>query len=422
VPRYRGDLAEPERTRQMARAGCAQPARTARGCRAHGPSADPTADGAIKRLLFTIPAYAAADPIMSAAYKRLLATLPADTRLVILVQESAEPTVRQWLADAHRQTAAEVSTFDDTINISIWAEDGYVVARDAPTGATYFVEPYAFPRYADTLIADFVTNFTDLRSTQAPLYFQGGNVLIGDDFLLIGADYPANPLEYVRRGVLRPPPGVTPQDFVKSLYSDYLDRHRRLHCVGSRVAVPQQQTHRITVNGQPWNETICAGNQAGTVQPLFHIDMFITLIGRQAGGRYRVLVGDPAQAFAILGTRAPAHAMQRVFDDIAGQLDQLGFEVMRNPLPLIYVDDDIRRERLWYFATANNALVQNDPTKQVWLPTYGRGSWPELNATDQANTEIWTDLGFEVHPLGDFHAFAENLGAVHCIKKYLERG
>jgi hypothetical protein len=114
--------------------------------------------------------------------------------------------------------------------------------------------------------------------------------------------------------------------------------------------------------------------------------------------------------------------MQRVFDDIASQLKAAGFDVIRNPLPLIYMDDEARRERLWYFATSNNALVQNAPAKHVWLPTYGHGNWPELQATDRANAKIWTDLGFDVHPLGDFHAFAENLGAVHCIKKYLERG
>ena len=424
VPRYRGDLPEPELARRMERAldaftllepfGVARPANLA---------LIPTADGEIRRLLFTIPQYAVLDPVMSAAYKRLFATLPATARLVVLVQASAEAEVTQWLVDAGRDATAEVGAFDDTLNISIWAEDGYVVAKDGASGRTYFVEPYAFPRYADGLVADFVSNFTDLRNTQTPLYFQGGNVLIGDDFLLIGADYPANTLEYIRSGVLRPPDGTSPQDFVRMLYSDYLDKGRRVHYVGSRAPVPQEQSRPIRVNGEPWTEIIAAGNRPGTVQPLFHIDMFITLIGRASPGTpYRVMVGDPSRAFSILGGQAPAHAMQRVFDDIATQLGLAGFDVIRNPLPLVYMDDEMRRERFWYFATSNNALVQNAPTKHVWLPTYGHGNWPELQATDHANARIWTDLGFEVHALGDFHAFAENLGAVHCIKKYLERG
>ena len=424
VPRYRGDLPQPELARRMDRAldaftllesvGVARPQR---------PALIPSADGPIRRLLFTIPAYATEEPIMAAAYQRLFQTLPEDVGLVILVQAAAEQTIQQWLTASNRQARAEVSTFDDTLRISVWAEDGYVVAKDAATGHTYFIEPYAFPRYADGLVADFVTNFTNLRSTQAPLYFQGGNVLVGDDFLLLGADYPANTLEYIRRGVFQPPPGTTPQEFVRVLYSDYLDKGRRLVYVGSRVAVPEQQSRPVTIDGAQWTETICAGNNPGTVQPLFHIDMFITLVGRSAPGRpYRVLVGDPSRAFAILGGRTPAHAMQRVYDDIANQLELAGLEVIRNPLPLIYLDDEVNRERFWYFATSNNALVQNAPTRHVWLPTYGHGNWTELQATDDANARIWRDLGFEVHPLGDFHPFAENLGAVHCIKKYLDRG
>jgi hypothetical protein len=94
---------------------------------------------------------------------------------------------------------------------------------------------------------------------------------------------------------------------------------------------------------------------------------------------------------------------------------------MRNPLPLVYMDDPAARERVWYFATANNALVQNGTTKDVWLPTYGYGNWAALEKTDAANEAVWNGLGFTVHKLTDFHPFAENLGAVHCIKKYLAR-
>jgi hypothetical protein len=84
----------------------------------------------------------------------------------------------------------------------------------------------------------------------------------------------------------------------------------------------------------------------------------------------------------------------------------------------VYADDVARRERWWYFATANNALLSG---ATVYLPTYGHGAWPELAATDEANGRIWAGLGYEVVYLADFHPFAENLGAVHCIKKYLAR-
>ena len=424
VTRSTGDLPEPELARHLERVFAASTLLEAPGVsRPERPRLIPSADGPITRMLLTIPAYAGLEPIMAAAYQSLLRSLPTGMRLAVLVQAAVEQEVRQWLLTTGRLESTDIGTFDDTLNISVWAEDGYVVSRDESSGVTYFVEPYAFPRYADGLVADFVTNFTDLRSTQAPLYFQGGNVLIGDDFFLIGADYPAQTLAYVTNGVLQPPSGTTPQAFVRMLYSDYLDKRRRLFYVGSTVPVPVEQRRPITVNGdRTWTEVICAGNRSGTVQPLFHIDMFITLVGRSGSGRYQLLVGDPSKADALLRRTTPAHAMQPVFDNIANQLTNAGFEVARNPLPLIYVDDVVRKERLWYFATANNALVQNAPTKQVWLPTYGHGAWQELRVIDDAQDQLWQRLGFDVHRLSDFHPFAENLGAVHCIKKYLERG
>jgi hypothetical protein len=388
--------------------------------RPSNPSLIGTADGAIKRILLTIPKYAVDDPTMSAAYQALIGSLPATTAIVALVQNSAKPTIDSWLASGGRTATSIVDTFEDTLNISIWAEDGYVVVLDKGSGSTYFVEPYSFPRYGDGLVANFVTNFTDIRDTQAPLYFQGGNVLVGDDFFLIGADYPAHSLDYIGR-VLQPPVGVTPEAFVETMYRDYLDRERNLIYVGSGLPVPAEQTRPITVNGKRWTETICSGNAKGTTQPLFHIDMFITLIGR-SNQKYKLLVGDPKMAFDVLGQTTPEHAMSPIFDDIAESLHGKGFEVVRNPLPLAYMDDSRGKNRSWYFATSNNALVQNSPTKEVWLPTYGYGDWTELAKTDDANKKIWADLGFVVHQLPDFHPFAENLGAVHCIKKYLARG
>ncbi len=151
--------------------------------------------------------------------------------------------------------------------------------------------------------------------------------------------------------------------------------------------------------------------------------MFLTLAGRDEAGRYVVLVGDPRMAAQVLDQPLSRHAMAPVFDDIAADLADMGFRVVRNPLPLTYDDDERGRVRKWYFATANNALVQVTKTsRDVWLPTYGHRKWPELTATDAVNRDIWLSLGFVVHELGDFHPFAVNQGAAHCVKKYLARG
>jgi hypothetical protein len=383
------------------------------------PELVPSADGRIAQILFTLPSYAV-DPVLWTVYRDLWQKLPDEAELVVLAQASIAEEVDATVADLGLSPRCTVLAGPDEINFSIWAEDGYVFARG--DGAGYFVEPFVFRRRGDALVADLVTNGTDLRMYQAPLYFQGGNVLVGDDFWMIGADYVRNTIAL---GVLDIPPGASPDEQVAAVtaaYRTYLDHARTPAIVGSRVEVPGEGAFRVQIQGETWTDFAYLGNEEGTRQPLFHIDMFLTLAGRSSSGAYRVLVGDPRLAAETLGEPVPPYAMTDVFDDIAEQLADRGFEVVRNPLPLVYVSDDARRERTWYFATANNALVEvSDQRKRVLLPSYGHTAWPELAATDQANVAVWEGLGFEAVLLGDFHPFAQNLGAVHCIKKYLAR-
>lgn len=416
VRRTRGDVS-PES--QAARA-LAAPVLASLSARPEQPRLVSSATGGLARLLLAIPAYAVASPPLAEVYRDLLGQLPTATKFVVLTHEAVRAQVEKWLSDAGRNDS-EVLTAPDHLHFSVWAEDAYVAVTESGTDRTYLIEPYAFPRYGDGLVADFVANATDVEKSQAPLYFQGGNLLIGDDFFAIGADYPAKTLAYVGQ-VLRPRPDESPEELIRRLYSEYLDVDRTLHYVGSTVPVPQQQSRRIDVDGEDWTELLYLGNAPGTLQPMFHIDMFLTLAGRGDDGRYRVLVGDPRMAAEMLDSPLMPHAMAEVYDDIAAGLERRGFDVRRNPLPLVYLDDPRDKVRAWYFATANNALVQDTPDDRVvLLPTYGHGEWSELAVTDVANAELWSELGFEPRMLGDFHPFAENLGAVHCIKKYLAR-
>jgi hypothetical protein len=385
------------------------------------PSLVSSFEGSIETILFTIPKYVVND--LEYAYVDLIQKLPPYVELILLVHESVKDNVKEWMKN-NAKNKNIIIPFPDHIHFSVWAEDGYVAAIDKSTNLTYFIEPHVFLRYGDSLIADYVSNsIGNLLDTQAPLYFQGGNLLIGDDFFFIGSDYPAESLQYIQ-DVLIPSPGESRKNFIRRLYNEYLDVKKRVIYIGSNLPVPSEKEHEIFINGHKWTEILYYGNKEGTMQPLFHIDMFITLVGRNDNGKFQVLVGDPSLAFKILGKPLPVHSMQNIFDNIAKNLNNIGFDVIRNPLPLVYMDDTQRRERIWYFATSNNALVQNskDKGKIVWLPTYGHGNWTELIATDNANVAIWKDLGYEVRTLSDFHPFAENLGAVHCIKKYLKRG
>jgi hypothetical protein len=383
--------------------------------------------GGIGRILFTIPswvftpeAFPSDAPLIrkyAAAFRHLLRTLPVSCRIVLFTHAAGVATAQAWLQEFDLTARSEIVAAPNGMNFTVWAEDAYCVCRDEADAETYLVEPASFTRAQDAFIADRVAPATDLEATQARLYFQGGNVLIGDDFWFIGADYPAHSLDL---GFIVPEGEESTAEAVARGYGAAMDHARRLIVIGSRVPVPSQLRRPITLEGESWEEVLHFGNANGTLQPLFHIDMFISLAGRVGGGPYTVLVGDPQLAADTLGEPLPEGAMQDVFDDIARGLGELGFNVIRSPLPLAYDDDDSTRTRYWYFATGNNVLTQDTP-KKVWIPTYGHGPWAKLAATDDAIRRIWEGLSFEVEMLPDFHPFAANLGAAHCIKKYLAR-
>lgn len=383
-----------------------------------------SAHGPIKHMLLCYPSYGAGERAYRTVYLDLLKKLPKTTRFTILTHPSVTRDLQAVLSAAGANKRATIVESPEYLQFLVWAEDPFVVVKDGAgkKGKTYFIEPFSFARAADATVSDLIAEATPLQNLQSPLYFQGGNVLIGDDFVLIGADYPTNTLALIHDyGHIAAPPGQNEAAFVNQLYRNTFDPLRAVKYVGTKLPIPQEQMREFKLGGKTWTEVLYAG--AGQAQPIFHIDMFISLAGRAKSGQYRVLVGSPVMADSILKRPPVAHAMSEAFDDVVRQLQRMGFEVIRNPMPLTYVDDPASRTRFWYFATSNNCLVQIDKRagNHVWLPSYGHGDWADLAATDRANQRVWEGLGFTAHMLADFHPFAQNLGSVHCIKKYLER-
>lgn len=411
------------------------------------PSLVSSSEGQIKAMLLTIP-FGTTVGDFEAIYRRLFESLPDYTRFICLVNTDTKATVEQWLSEySHSQTPIVIEA-PNYVGFSIWAQDAYAVCSTSDE-KIYIIEPLSFLRYADAVIADFVAAATDIDGFQVPLYFQGGNILIGDDFWLIGIDYPTNTLNYIHDAIF-PDPGETPQALVRRLFQENLDVSRELIYVGSPTPVPTQDVVLVMEEGKYFVDMVFQGNKDGTAQPMFHIDMFMTLAGRNTEGKYRILVGDPSLAPPAPSELTATYSMQIVYDAIARVLPSDRFEVIRNPLPLTYASRKISVEALnrpqdrklyeiylalrnagltevdlrsWYFATANNALVEiTSAARRVWLPTYGYDDYSYLEESDNRNREIWENMGFEVTLLPNFHRLARGLGAVHCIQKYIERG
>lgn len=418
-------------------------------------------DGSIDQVLFCFPSWATTDPGLVAGYTSVIASLRVGTRFVVAHNASVGPVVERWFTDAgHPAENVQLVPLPDHVALTDWAEDAYVTLEDTADDVRYLMEPWSFGRAGDALIADAVEEHTDIRASASPLIFQGGNCLIGDDFWLLGTDYFADTVALITEG--RPPvsvpPGNDPTEFATELFSTYVDANRRMILVGTRRPIALRELVG-TREGERYYLDIPTGG-AGTLQPIFHIDMFVTLIGpRDEGdGAFEVMVGSPSRADELLGRSSP-FALADVYDRIARDLEQEGLRVRRNPLvhqptpggsftlteleALSREPDNQElaqavaelaaagaegtatiRVRDWHHITWNNCLVERSSSagRHVYLPTFGHGDRAELAAVDDEMRSLWEGLGFTVHLLGDFNPFAERQGVVHCIKKYLARG
>jgi len=377
------------------------------------PSFESSVHGRIEKVLLSIPSwvlrYQRQSEIRGIAgvYRDVLTTLNPNVSFLVITHEESESLLAGWLEELGVRSRTNVVPVPNRTKLSVWAEDTFTVCKDG-SGRRRILKPLSEEHTDESAIAESVAEFTGWELVDADRRFQSGNILVGDDFWFMGADSIGRSTE--------------DDELARTV-----DGSRKLHLIASRKPVPGFddgfQERGINLGGREWSELCYRGNRTNTVQPIFHIDAFLTLAGRGCDGRYRVLVGDPDMAAQSLEMELPDHAMQAAFDDIAGHLEQLGFSVVRNPLPLVFDDNPISRVRHWYFATANNALVEIDCKRNtVWLPTYGHGDWSVLEKTDRLNEEIWRNLGFETRMLTDFNQFAVNLGAAHCMAKCIVRG
>lgn len=415
--------------------------------------------GSIDRVLFSFPSWAV-EGDLAPAYRSVIKALRHGTDFIVVHHASIRERVAQWFAEAgHDKENVTLISMPDYVSLTDWAEDAYVSLTDESDGSGYLMEPWEFKRAGDALIADAVEDHTDVKASQAPLIFQGGNCLIGTDFWFLGRDYFADTLALLNaaRAPVKAPEGQSSDAFARELFSKYVDAARKVILIGTKKPIPIRE-YVGTKSGSDYLLDVPAGG-AGTFQPIFHIDMFISLVGPGADGKFCVLVGSPALGDQLLGTSSP-FSLPEVYDEIAQSLASQGFSVMRNPLvhrstltkqtlklsklkemsgqpgnealsPAVKElaaagakDGTDIRVRDWHHITWNNCLVENSAKngRNVYLPTFGYGSNSDLKAIDFEMKSFWEKLGFKPQMLGDFNQFAARLGVVHCIKKYITRG
>lgn len=367
--------------------------------------------GEIRHVLLHAPVLEA--ELFADIYVGLIDSLPPSAQTTVLMEAGAAPHVEAWRRRLQDGSNVACITMPADKSLTVWARDPALAAVSAD-GRPFLLTTDAFDRRDDQAAPGQVAAALGLRTVAAGAALEGGDILIDDDGLLVGHDTLAR--------MSGESDAARTRAFTAAL-ARAEPNPRTIRAISSPFPVEPETDRQIELAGEAWTEITGFHAKPGTKQPIFHIDMFLTLTGVRQRGRPVVLVGDPSLAAALLGRRPHPAAGVRHFDAIAAQLAGWGYAVIRNPMPHIPMDVVAEKRRIWRFAPTNNVLIQKDAERGdiVWAPAFGHDHWPELAAVDDAMAEIWRDLGFEVRftPKGLY--LAENLGGLHCFANVLER-
>jgi agmatine/peptidylarginine deiminase len=299
---------------------------------------------------------------------------------------------------------------------TIWAQDGYCCIKE-DNGTTVLLEPPTFKRGGDHKVADKVaTKFRDsIKKRNTKYYIEGGNILAGDNYILVGKDYLE--LNKMKTGKNE-----------EELTADFKDIFGVEHVIW--VGLDEPVDFPINVF-------------QGKYQPIFHIDMYITLGGKWKNNKEDkesksnnkkelVFVADAKSAKEIIRKKSPDEPFPpdeiiEAFNETANWLakykkDDLEFEVKRLPIDLWRIDDTQSK-----FLTYNNCLVEViGDEKNVYLPKYSSPAPGSINrcSLDEEVARIFReDCRFDnVFQLeGAYEELCKRGGSLHCITKVLDR-
>lgn len=339
-----------------------------------------------------------------------------------------------------------ITTPKETLrSFSPWAQDAFLVAENSETSTSgVIIHPSNYRRENRSNDGSIAKEVADRHpagyiSYTFPAPIEAGNILVADDFILVGQD------EILRSGYSESrfiqlfsnffgakkkiiTVRCEPEQFLPILEGK-LERHQT-HILnkGDVVIVKTSQQHSI----YQWR---------GKAQPVFHIDLFMTLLGRNSRGEQIILVGEPVADFddhfldekeQQIFNEQIKDATDRINECIKNLKDDLNqhnipYQILRNPLPLTYYNYHLRTS--WYWASYNDCLVEiSGGEKNVWLPRYYNNKnfenphWKELRRFDEKSKEIFQQNGFNTYMFNhDFHALAANNGSLLSMTKCLQR-
>lgn len=377
--------------------------------------------------------------------------LPSPSRTFYIIVQHTEPILealeeRLKAAALKRNHMVHIVRVDPLKHkLNMWVKDHFLVTstteKEGVSNQQYWGDEHVKKILAGINAIPNSREKTTIREYVRPdFYIEGGNVLCGDDFILIGVNG-SKSIEKLRKG-LKEQPIILIEAPSTTLYQNW---------------IKGKQTPDGFLNYYEVDEYN---------QPLFHIDLFITL-AKDKEGRTVLVVGQPIVGFDLDKTHCEeikqlvsdliletCNAIDAAVLHIEKQLSNksIDYRITRNPLPLTYYEDRSggKKKRYWCWPSYNNCLVEHytekDHTgkskfvKRVILPSYGinsnysellpmdpsgvpYGAWTELHRFDLQNKWIWEKkLGYEVILLTqDFNPFVCAHGSLSCLINSINR-
>lgn len=327
------------------------------------------------------------EPELGPVFNDLFRTLRPDIRLQICCtsEESVRAFVQRWGTAAVGQ-GRDVHVVNVNRPITVWARDRRI-CRQTPEGepaSTFVPTPhttYDGEKQNDLMVQSLLwpTGLVPNIALTA-FHLEGGNVVSNRRHIFIGANA-------------------------------FEDNQHRF----------QSESELFSEMSRLFGRTCVPIRAADGQVPWIHTDMYLTPIDTRT-----ILVASPIEGCRLLpnmntipamlrerpaelafNVLEPGSRIQQRFDDVAEQLEHMGYEVIRVPA-LINVEKD-------WMVTFNNVVMDYQQGQRlVYLPRY---NIPQL---DEAAAQIYRALGFEVHQV-DVSAIFHLGGTVRCLTNVTQR-
>jgi hypothetical protein len=331
--------------------------------------------------------------------------VPSFTYSLIFPNLDGAQILKQFQNIAPESQALRESDFSQFYK---YVSDPFLAIR-LHNGATGILEPYYFwpnsrrESSPSLLFSQYLprilTSQSDILIRSSPYFFQGGNLLVGSDFAIVGRDIIQQNLIAYGKQFKNPPLEALLRDLavtmgVKSVICPDLEFDRK-----TGIVLSQNRS-------------------------LYHLDIFLTLAGQDSEGKELAMVGTIVDWDEKTETWNPANEhdpTQKLLDNYADLLEmhqssQLNFHPIRIPLP--------RFAGLLY--SYSNCLVEIFPNgrKRVYLPRLSNTDSDEqhFKLSDNLVKKVWNSWNFEVCFVRfDFRGLASESAGLHCITNILRR-